>query len=360
MLSSAGFLSRNYFERRFFEPTGTKLEQGLKSDPSQPPQTVAQNLTVPWEIAFLPGGDKLVTERSGTLKRIGGSNQVYNVSGVEHVGEGGLLGLAIHPEFAQNRYIYIYQTTKAGGGLVNRVDRYRYSESGLSEKFTIIDNITGAPNHDGGRLAFGPDKLLYITTGDAGQEDAAQDTNSLAGKILRLKGDGNLPADNPFGNAVYSYGHRNPQGIAWDDKGRLWATEHGRSGLESGFDELNLIKKGSNYGWPLIEGDQKGTGMESPVAQSGANETWAPAGLAYLDGSLFFGGLRGESLYEATISGDNVSLKNHYRGEFGRLRAVASDSGRFLYISTSNTDGRGKPSPDDDRIIRFNPILFRN
>lgn len=353
------FLNRDSLQRRFFGPTGTNLEQGLKIDPSRPQEVVAQNLIVPWEVAFLPDGDMLVTERSGTLKRIGKNNQTYTVDGVEHVGEGGLLGLALHPDFARNGWLYLYLTTTSGSGLINRVERYRYSQDALTEKTTIISSIPGAFNHDGGRLAFGPDKLLYITTGDAGSPQLAQNTSSLAGKILRLTDGGAIPGDNPFGNAVYSYGHRNPQGLAWDDRGRLWATEHGRSGLQSGFDELNLIKKGANYGWPTIEGDGSRAGMERPIVHSGPNETWAPAGMAFWDGSLFFGGLRGESLYEAKIDGDSASLKSHFRGDFGRLRAVVVGPGNSLYISTSNTDGRGRQQPDDDKIIRLSLDLFR-
>ncbi|MCH7902636.1 PQQ-dependent sugar dehydrogenase, partial [archaeon] len=202
-----------------------------------------------------------------------------------------------------------------------------------------------------------PDGYLYITVGDAGKSDLAQNIDSLAGKILRLSDDGSIPLDNPFGNAVYSYGHRNPQGLAWDDKDQLWSTEHG----PFGFDELNLIKKGKNYGWPIIKGDETKVGMESPIVHSGPNETWAPAGMAYLDGSLFFGGLRGESLYEAKILSQNkISLKSHFRLNFGRIREVVLGYDDYLYISTSNTDKRGNPNPNDDKIIRINPEIFKD
>ena len=285
---------------------------------------------------------------------------MYVIEGVEHKGEGGLLGMVLHPRFSENRWIYLYLTTKNDSGLINRVERYRFEKDRLAEKKIIIDNIPGASYHDGGRIAFGPDNYFYITTGDAGNSNLAQDINSLAGKILRLKEDGSIPKDNPFGNAVYSYGHRNSQGLAWDNQGRLWATEHGRSGVLSGLDELNLIEKGKNYGWPEIQGDEKKTGMETPIVQSGADETWAPAGMAYWNGSLFFAGLRGESLYEVKILDNNkVSLKAHFRREFGRIRTVVLGPDGYFYITTSNTDGRGDPKPNDDKIIRINPNVFR-
>lgn len=321
---------------------------------------VGENLKIPWEIAFLPDGDLLVTERAGTLKRIGKNSEEHKIEDVEHIGEGGLLGMALHPAFPENRWLYLYFTARVGGRLENRVERYRFENSRLSEKTLIIGGIPAGAVHDGGRIAFGPDGYLYITTGDAGNQNLSQDVNSLAGKILRLNANGTVPSDNPFGNAVYSYGHRNSQGIVWDDKGRLWATEHGRSGILSGLDELNLIEKGKNYGWPIIQGDERREGMENPVIHSGPDETWAPAGAAFWDGSIFFGGLRGESLYEAKIGNmGEISLKAHFRKEFGRIRAVVLGPDGYLYIATSNTDGRGAPRENDDKIIRINPAIFR-
>lgn len=340
--------------------TGTSPRPGIQSARSGPDvSVVAQDLRVPWEMAFLPGGDWLVTERPGTLKRIGANRQTHVVQGVVQTSEGGLLGLALHPRFDQNDWLYLYLTSRSGEGLVNRIERYRYDNDELTDRKLILGDIPGAANHDGGRLAFGPDGYLYATTGDAGNEMAAQDTASLAGKILRLNDEGGVPPDNPFGNFVYSYGHRNSQGLAWDNQDRLWSSEHGRSGLRSGFDELNLISKGANYGWPLIEGDETRQGMRRPVIHSGADETWAPAGLVYRNGSLFFGGLRGQSLYQAKITGQaSVELKAHFSGQFGRLRLSAVGPDGRLYISTSNTDGRGRPNPGDDKIIRLNLTLF--
>lgn len=319
-------------------------------------KVVADNLNIPWEIGFLPGGDMLVTERSGTLKRLGKNVKTYRVEEVSPIGEGGLLGLAIHPNFLENSWIYLYFSTKTENGLQNQVVRYRLTEDRLMEKKVIIDDIPGAKNHDGGRMAFGPDDYLYVTTGDAGVADFAQDTSSLAGKILRVTDEGFIPSDNPFGNAVYSYGHRNPQGIAWDSKGRLWATEHG----DSGFDELNLIEKGKNYGWPIIQGNETRAGMERSKVHSGRDETWAPSGAAYLDGSIFFSGLRSQSLYEAKILPNGlVSLQVHVRKDFGRIRAVVTGPDGFLYFSTSNNDGRGAPRPDDDKIYRVSPDILK-
>lgn len=346
------YATKDSWYPRLFEPTESNVPSGRAVPRSQ--EVVAKNLNTPWHIALLPNGDMLVTERSGTLKRIGEDGRTYTISGVTPTSEGGLLGLALHPDFSQNRWLYVYLTTQSAERIINRVERYRYSETSLSERTVILDKIPGSANHDGGRIAFGPDGLLYISTGDASNEQSAQDTAILSGKILRITDSGKVPSDNPFGNPVYSYGHRNPQGLAWDAEGQLWSTEHGRSGARSGYDELNRIKKGANYGWPVIEGDETRAGMEQPVAHSGADDTWAPASLAYKDGSLYFGGLRGQSLYEARVASDNtVTLSKHFTRQFGRLRAVTAHSDGYLYVGTSNRDGRGNPAEGDDKIIRF-------
>lgn len=318
---------------------------------------VAEGLEVPWEIRFLPDGGILVTERGGRLVLLtDGQRSSHAVPGVRQTGEGGLMGLALHPDFAENDLIYVCLTAQGANGLENRVERYRFGSDGLTQRQVIIDGIPGASFHDGCRLDFGPDRLLYITTGDAGDADRAQDRSSLAGKILRLTSDGTVPENNPFGSPVYTYGHRNPQGLAWDDEGRLWATEHGRSGLQSGLDEINRIEAGENYGWPLIEGSETDPNMVTPVLNSGPGYTWAPAGAAYHDGRIFFGGLRGEALYEARIQGDRPpELRVHFHEDFGRIRAVRMGPQGMLYFATSNRDGRGRPRPGDDRVLRVDP-----
>jgi glucose/arabinose dehydrogenase len=330
---------------------------------SNPIQVIATSLNIPWEIAFLPDSSLLVTERPGQLLHISADQQEsIAITGVVHQGEAGLQGLALHPDFSNNNLIYLYLTTATSDGLVNRVERYFLNSNSnqLSQRTVILDNIPGARFHDGGRIKFGPDKMLYITTGDATQEDLAQDLSSLAGKILRITPDGNIPTDNPFNSPVYSYGHRNVQGIAWDSQDQLWATEHGPSGLDTGQDELNLILPGQNYGWPIIRGNQTQTNLISPVIQSGTKDTWAPAGLEIIDNKLFFTGLRGEALYQTQINGQQLSpLTAHFREEFGRLRFVSKGPDGWLYLGTSNTDGRGNQQDSDDKIFRINPKILK-
>ncbi len=328
----------------------------VKNDES----TVAGNLNIPWEIAFLPNGNILITERPGKLVLLDDNKKIIEVKGVEHIGEGGLLGMALHPEFNKNHFVYLYLTTKVNGELMNEVRRYKLEGNSLSEEKTILSGILGSKGHDGGRIKFGPDGMLYATTGDALHENLSQDTTSLNGKILRIKDNGSIPSDNPFGNAVYSYGHRNVQGLAWDTRGNLWATEHGRSFPKSGLDELNVIKKGANYGWPIIQGDEKKKGMISPVINSGPYETWAPAGAAYLNGRVYFTGLRGKALYEVGISSKQLtSFKKRLEGEYGRLRSVTVGPDGMLYLTTSNRDGRGNPVVNDDKLIKINPSALR-
>lgn len=323
-----------------------------------PIQEVATDLSIPWDIAFLPDETILVTQRPGSILHIKPDAQLsIKVQGVEHTGEGGLLGLVLDPDYQINNYIYLYLTTKNENGLTNRVERYTFNETNnsLSNKKIILENIPGASYHDGGRLAFGPDGYLYITTGDAGDSNLAQDINSLAGKVLRITKDGDIPEDNPFNNEVFSFGHRNPQGLAWDSNANLWETEHGPSVVTTGLDEVNLIEKGKNYGWPDITGNQTGEGMIAPKLQSGSQTTWAPASLAIFNDTLFFAGLKGEGLYTAKIENNNLTnFKKHFSNEFGRLRTVVIDpNNEWLYLTTSNTDGRGKANQNDDKIIKI-------
>jgi glucose/arabinose dehydrogenase len=314
--------------------------------------TIVQDLEVPWEMVWLPDGKILVTERDGRLLLIevngeSQNKQVISIEGVRQTGESGLLGLALHPDFAANRRLYLYLTYASGGELKNRVEAYVLNGNSLSEKEVIVDGILGASNHDGGRIAFGFDGKLYITTGDAQQPELAQDKNSLNGKILRVNDDGsNLE--------VYSYGHRNIQGLAWDSQDRLWATEHGPSGTDSGWDEVNLIRQGGNYGWPEIQGDEIREGMISPVIQSGGAETWAPTGMVIVDNRLLFTGLRGETLYSATIDGDKLTnFERLFAKKWGRLRSVSVGPDGAVYVLTNNRDGRGRPKTGDDKIIKI-------
>lgn len=319
---------------------------------------IAQNLDTPWGIVFLPDKSILVTERAGRIKLIDSNGSLEEkpvavIDSVIEIGEGGLLGVALHPNFSANRYIYFYYTYEGNDNKTqNKVVRMTYIDKKFKEEKVIVDKIPGAPNHNGGRIKFGPDNFLYITTGDAQNPSLAQDTTSLAGKILRVTDEGKPVSDNPFGNIIFSYGHRNSQGLAWDENGRLWATEHGRSGILSGLDEINLIDPGKNYGWPIIQGDEKKDGMESPRLHSGSN-TWAPAGAVFIGNSIIFGGLRGKALYQAVIDGDNIKLKEHFKSEFGRIREVILGPDGYLYITTSNRDGRGTPKSGDDKIIKI-------
>jgi len=329
----------------------------------EPVQTVATNLDVPWEIVFLSDDSYLVTERPGRLIRIyPDQNRSIPVEGVVQVGEGGLQGMVLHPDYAANNFVYLYLTSRnpENNQLINRVERYTFDEvqNTLGDRQIIIDNIPGAQYHDGGRIDFGPDDYLYIGTGDATEPSLAQNEDSLGGKILRLTDTGQIPEDNPFGNAVYSLGHRNVQGFAWDDAGQLWATEHGPSGVNTGNDELNLITAGSNYGWPDLVGQDQQAGFVSPVIESGDGNAWAPGGAEIVGDSLFFAGLRGSALYETTIQGQELeSLVAHFKNEFGRLRFV-QQNGDWLYVGTSNTDGRGTAQQNDDKIIRIHLSVF--
>lgn len=334
-------------------------------------KVIAQGLDTPWGIAFLPaspagGPDKsmLVTERVGRVRLIDQSGNlqsepVATISQVREIGEGGLLGITLHPDFSNNNYVYLYYTySSVGDNTLNRVVRMKYQNRKLIDEETIVDKIPGAIFHNGGRIKFGPDGYLYVTTGDARNPSLSQDLKSLAGEILSVTGEGNPTPGNPvspafaqhqgFNRLIFSWGHRNPQGIAWDSDGNLWAAEHG----DTNHDEINKIGIGRNYGWPTIRGDQQKEGLETPIVNSG-NNTWAPAGIAYHNGSLFFGGLRGQALFEYNIQDNN--LKEHFKGEFGRIREVITGPDGMLYISTSNQDGRGNPQTGDDKIIRINP-----
>lgn len=336
-------------------PSTISAEGANPAEPKVALEVMAEGLTVPWEVLFLPDGEILITERPGRIVLLK-SGRSFEVEAVSSIGEGGLLGAALHPDFARNNWLYLYQTTEDGLGLKNKVVRYTLNETGLNRDRIIFDDIPGARFHDGGRIMFGPDGYLYVTIGDALRAEEAANRDSLEGTIIRLTDEGEPASGNPFGTAVYSYGHRNAQGLAFDTAGNLWSSEHGRSGIGSGYDEINLIKAGSNYGWPDSEGEIVASGTVGPVRHSTAELTWAPGGLAYFEGSLYMPGLRGESLYEALIEGEEiVGWHEHLIGEYGRLRTVVAGKDGYLYITTSNKDGRGKPAATDDRLIRLDP-----
>jgi glucose/arabinose dehydrogenase len=315
---------------------------------------LAKHLDVPWALDFLPDDKLLFTERNGSLHLIDlQQNQakiqtILRLNDVATVGEGGLLGLAVHPNF-EKPFIYLYYTYSARNAFFNKVVRYQVVKNRLLNPTILLDNIPAASIHNGGRMRFGPDGLLYITTGDAHDPQASQDLDSLAGKILRIDENGSIPPNNPFPKSpVYSYGHRNPQGLAWDEQGQLWATEHG----PAEHDEINLIKAGGNYGWPIITGDEQKKNMLSPILQSG-NKTWAPSGGEIYKGILYFCGLRSKSLFAFNLKTKQLNVYLHH--DLGRLRDIRLGPGLLFYLATNNRDGRGIAKKEDDRIVLIHP-----
>ena len=322
---------------------------------SKAPTTIATGLAVPWGIDFLPGrnGDALVAERTTgriiRLARPGGKKSVaYRVRGVDTgSSEGGLLGIAVSPDYAKDKLVYAYYTR--GGGSENRIVRFKL---GSGRATTVLSGLQASPIHNGGRIAFGPDGKLYATVGDAGNTANAQNLKVQNGKILRMNADGSVPADNPFkGSRVWSYGHRNPQGIDWDSKGRMWAAEFG----QDTFDEVNLIEKGHDYGWPIVEGRGSTHGGKFTNPKITWRTSYAsPSGLAISKGRLFVAALGGEGLFRARLSGRNVSKPTKlYAGRYGRIRTVVSAPDGSVWFTTSNRDGRGEPKRGDDRILRI-------
>ena len=338
-------------------------------------ETVAGGFDTIWELAWGPDNAIWITERPGTISRVnpttGAKTQIGQLA-VSEVGEGGLLGMAFHPDFAQQPYIYLMHTYSSGGQL-NRLVRMRYDWTTLGAPQTLMQNIPGAGNHNGARIAIGPDGLLYVSTGDASNAPNGQNRNTPAGKILRLTLDGQPAPGNPFGNYVYSYGHRNPQGMVFDrTTGFLYITEHGPGDN----DEVNRIEIGRNYGWPDVRGKCDGDAGSGEIPFCQANNvveplanwtpTIAPSGAdLYMSdripgwrGSLLFTTLGGRALYRLTLSADGRRVTQQerlYYGAFGRLRDVLVAPDGIVYLATSNTDGRGSPGPNDDRIIRLRP-----
>ena len=336
-------------------------------------EKVAGGLEVPWSIVWAPDGRMIFTERPGRVRVVekGTLNPkpLFVVPDVEQSGESGLMSVALHPQFSSNHFIYLSYAYTSGGVKV-RVVRFREAPEGFVDRKVIIEDLPAAQFHAGCRIRFGPDGKLYVTTGDATRRQLAQQFDSLAGKTLRLNDDGTVPQDNPFvgqQNArpeIWSLGHRNAQGMDWQPGSNLmFQTEHGPSGFDGpgGGDEVNIVEKGKNYGWPTIHHTQSAAGLESPLLEY--TPACAPASGAFYRGSVFpqfkgnffFGCLRGERLIRVTLDGRRVVNQEDLIKNFGRIRDVAEGPDGFLYFSTSNRDGRGKPANDDDRILRLVP-----
>jgi aldose sugar dehydrogenase len=334
-------------------------------------EEVVSGLEVPWGIAFLPNRDMLVSERAGRVRLVQGGKLVQKpvaTIDVTDSGEGGLLGIATHPNFAQNRFFYVYYTTDKNGSQVNRVQRWRLSQNGLSASpdRMIVDNIPVALYHNGGRIRFGPDGMLYIGTGDARKPQISQDVKSLAGKILRVTPDGQVPPDNPFPkNPVYITGIRNTQGFDWADPSRIWITDHGPSGElgRSGHDKVSVARAGDNLGWPTIYRCESGKGLVTPsivwrqALPPGGAAIYTGNAISEWKGSLIIATLRSQHLQRVAFNPNypqQVQLHEVYlQGQQGRLREAMMGPDGELYVTTSNCDGRGNCPSQGDKILRI-------
>jgi glucose/arabinose dehydrogenase len=339
-------------------------------------ETVASGLEVPWAFAWLPNKDLIFTERPGRVRIIESgklrAEPVFVVPDVEPTSESGLMDITLHPDFAKNNFVYLAYSYNKDGKQV-KVVRYVYKGGKFTEDKVIVDHIPGAPNHSGMRCRFGPDGKLYISAGDSTDWTLAQKTDSLAGKILRLNDDGTVPADNPFVGKegfrpeIWTVGNRNPQGLAFQPgTNLLFETEHGPSGFEGkggGGDEVNIIEKGKNYGWPEIHHTETRAGMESPLLEY--SPACAPASAAFYTGerfpqlknNFFFGCLVGKRIIRVVLDGRKVvRQENLLEGTLGRIREIETGPEGYLYFSISNRDGRGSPAKDDDRIMRIVPV----
>jgi glucose/arabinose dehydrogenase len=318
-------------------------------------EVVARRLETPWALAFAPDGRLFVAERPGRIRLVAGGRlqrKPVAVLKVVERGESGLMGLALDPRFDDNGFLYVCYTADIGGGRgVNRVGRLTFRDGVAANEVVLLDRLPAAEMHDGCRLKFGPDGKLYFTIGDAGVPELAQRLESLAGKILRVNADGSVPADNPFaGSPVYSLGHRNPQGLAWDREGRLLAAEHGPTGR----DKINLIRPGANYGWPRVRGKAGDARYVDPLIESG-DDTWAPSGIAIRDDELFVAGLRSQQLLRMKLGRDLEVTRTTSLLEqtYGRLRDVIVGPEGALYVTTSNRDRTTTDiDDDDDRILK--------
>lgn len=345
---------------------GTATSDPAPSSPATSPQTrtgkprvtgtVASGLSVPWGIAFLPDGSAIVTERDSRrvlllTPRTGGEAEVTELGELEEAApevEAGLLGVAVSPDFATDSTVFFYATTAED----NSVFRATLDGDELSEPTPILTGIPKGVIHDGGRLAFGPDGFLYVSTGETGEPDLAQDPESLAGKILRITADGDPAPGNPDeGSPVWSIGHRNVQGLAFDESGQLWASEFG----DQTFDELNRVTKGGNHGWPAVEGRGGAPDYVDPLVTWSTEEA-SPSGLAFANGSLWMAALRGETLWRIPLDGDTTGEPvDLFTGDHGRIRTVVTTPDGDLWVATSNRDGRGDPADEDDRILLVSP-----
>lgn len=348
------------------DPTASKTDTPYSKETSYTWETevLLTGLEIPWDVAVLPDETLLITERTGKVKHWDKKNQPTTVAEipVAIVSESGLTGVAIHPKFESNSYVYLYYTYRSGGELKNKVVRYVFKNGALAEDKTILNNLTGGQIHNGGRLRFGPDEKLYVLTGDAARPELAQRSDRLEGKVLRMNDDGTIPDDNPTkGSLVYSLGHRNPQGITWHTlTEELIETEHG----ESAYDEVNIIEPTKNYGWPTArKGDLDHQNFVAPLLSSNT-ETWAPSGIDFaglkiwdLRNVAMFAGLRGQKLQLIEIQ-DKKILRHEtiIDGTYGRLRAVTARGDGAFYVTTSNRDGRAKPTEQDDRLLLVKPI----
>lgn len=380
ILIGVGIYAINYlalFKRNTYEAPNiaTKIPNIIAPSPTSVDyklEAFVSNLNVPWGVVFTSEARALVTERPGRIRAIESGNlldkPLITFSEVKAQSEEGLMGIEVDPNYKDNKYVYVCISYEVSGGSKDKVQRLVDKGDSLEKDKVLIDNIPAASVHAGCRIKFGPDGKLYVTTGDAANKSNPQDLGSLGGKILRINSDGSVPDDNPFKNAVYSYGHRNPQGLAWHPETKnLYATEHGPSGFDgpAGGDEINLIKKGANYGWPLVSHENTRNGTETPLKVFTPAE--APAGAAFYDGKVFpqfknnffFGALKGEGLMRVVISETDPSkiekIEKLFKGELGRIRDVIEGPDGFIYFTTSNRDGRGTVRDGDDKIYRLIP-----